>query len=53
MIDSSGNMRLCYEMGVIGNILKKDPRNYGVVKKHYNIENKFTMPKTMQIITLQ
>ncbi len=26
MIDSSGNMRLCYEMGVIGNILKKDPR---------------------------
>lgn len=25
MVDSTGNMRLCYEMGIIGNLLKEDP----------------------------
>lgn len=33
MIDSSGNMRLCYEMGMIGNILKEDPEKMWIGKK--------------------
>jgi len=33
MIDTVGNMRLCYEMGTIGNILKENPDKLWVNKR--------------------
>jgi len=33
MIDSLGNMRLCYEMGVIGNILEENPQKLWIGQK--------------------
>jgi len=32
MIDASGNMRLCYEMGIIGNVLKENPEKLWLSK---------------------
>lgn len=33
MIDTVGNMRLCYEMGIIGNILKENPKKLWTNKR--------------------
>jgi len=33
MVDSTGNMRLCYEMGAVGNLLKENPEKLWKSKK--------------------